>query len=163
MGVKGLNHAVLWVRDPDASEHFYQAALGFLTVKKMPGRAVFMRAPDSVNDHDLGIFAGGSEAQPSLAGDGGVGLYHLAWEVQTLSELVDHRARLESMGALVGQSDHGGTKSLYAKDPDGLEFEVMWEVPSDLLDGITAGTDPLDLDTELERYGPELVGGRSHN
>ena len=40
---------------------------------------------------------------------------------------------LPEAGALVGASDHGTTKSLYAKDPDGLEFEVCWVVPADLL------------------------------
>ena len=35
------------------------------------------------------------------------------------------------IGALIGQSDHGVNKSLYARDPDGLEFEVMYLVPAD--------------------------------
>ncbi len=36
-------------------------------------------------------------------------------------------------GALVGASDHITTKALYAKDPDGIEFEVSWLVPADLI------------------------------
>ena len=47
-----------------------------------------------------------------------VGLYHLAWEVGTLADLADARERLRAAGALVGQSDHRVSKSLYAKDPD---------------------------------------------
>ena len=35
------------------------------------------------------------------------------------------------LGALVGESDHGVSKSLYAKDVDGNEFEVLWTVPSE--------------------------------
>ena len=46
-----------------------------------PG-AVFMRAPGSTNDHDLGLFSVGSSAGPSSAGRQSVGLYHLAWEVR---------------------------------------------------------------------------------
>ncbi len=46
-------------------------------------------------------------------------------------------------------SDHGTTKSLYAKDPDGIEFEVVWIIPAHLLsaDDIAARTSirPLDL------------------
>ena len=34
-----------------------------------------------------------------------------------------------SAASLVGATDHGVSKSLYAKDPDGIEFEVMWQVP----------------------------------
>jgi catechol-2,3-dioxygenase len=41
------------------------------------------------------------------------------------------RDRLKSVGALRGASDHGANKSLYAVDPDGLEFEVMWLVPAE--------------------------------
>ena len=37
-------------------------------------------------------------------------------------------------GALVGATDHSTTKSLYGRDPDGLEFEIVWLVPADLLD-----------------------------
>jgi catechol-2,3-dioxygenase len=66
------------------------------------------------------------------------------------------------MGSLVGKSDHSTTKSLYAKDPDGIEFEVCWIVPADRLDQVTkdaAGVEPLDLDAELARYGAQTVGG----
>ena len=62
---------------------------------------------------------------------GAVGLYHLAWEVGTLGELAELRDRLRERDALVGASDHGTTKSLYGKDPDGLEFEIVWLVPAD--------------------------------
>ena len=60
-------------------------------------------------------------------------MYHLAWEVDTLAELSRLAERLAGAGALVGASDHGTTKSLYAKDPDGLEFEVVWLIPASLL------------------------------
>ena len=49
---------------------------------------------------------------------------------------------LQRAGALVGASDHGVTKSFYAKDPDGLEFEVCWVVPADLLACRTSRSGP---------------------
>ena len=68
---------------------------------------------------------------------------------------------LTERGALVGASDHGSTKALYAQDPDGIEFEVSWLVPAALLDpdqeAIT--TLPLHLEREIERYGAETRGG----
>ena len=64
------------------------------------------------------------------AGRGTVGLYHLAWEVDTLGELERLAGVLRERGSLVGASDHGTTKSLYAKDPDGLEFEIVWLIPA---------------------------------
>ena len=87
MPVMRLNHAVLYVRDAQRSAAFYEDVLGFVRLTELP-RAIFMRAPGSTNDHDLGLFGVGDEAGPTGAGRGTVGLYHLAWEVDTLDELV---------------------------------------------------------------------------
>lgn len=46
-----------------------------------------------------------------------VGLYHVAWEVDTLSELATVQECLVAAAALTGMGDHGSTKSLYARDP----------------------------------------------
>ena len=163
MPVTRLNHAVLYVRDAERTAAFFGDVLGFRPVMRMPG-AVFLQAPGSTNDHDLGIFSIGADAAASPAGRGGaVGLYHLAWEVDTLAELQRLRQRLSDAGALVGASDHSSTKSLYAQDPDGLEFEVCWVVPAALLDdAVEAGKSsirPLDLDREIARYGADTAGG----
>ena len=160
MPVQRLNHAVLYVRDLDRSVGFYTAALGFRVVNGVPGRAAFLQAEDSTNDHDLGLFAIGPDAGASTAGRATVGLYHLAWEVDTLAELRRISGVLAEHGALVGASDHGSTKALYAHDPDGIEFEVSWLVPADLLpDDVRLTTERLDLDAEIARYGALTPGG----
>ncbi|MGC9666193.1 VOC family protein [Planosporangium sp. 12N6] len=161
MPVTRLNHAVLYVGDLARSVAFYQDVLGFRAVMSLPG-AVFLQAAGSTNDHDLGLFeAAGVGA--SQAGRATVGLYHLAWEVDTLGELERLAGQLAAAGALVGASDHGTTKSLYAKDPDGLEFEVVWVIPADLLDdeALRAGPrfGPLDIGREKSRYGAQTRGG----
>src|SRR5918999_3323717 len=162
MPIFRLNHAVLYVRDVDRSLAFYRDVLGFEAVMRMPG-AAFVQAPGSSNDHDLGLFQIGPAAGPSEAGRRTVGLYHLAWEVDTLAELERLAGRLAEAGSLVGASDHGTTKSLYGKDPDGLELEVAWVVPADQIDdgAIEARKriGRLDLDRELARYGAETRGG----
>jgi catechol-2,3-dioxygenase len=165
MGIHRLNHAVLYVRDVQRSVAFYRDVLGFRPVSDMavfPG-AAFLQAPGSTNDHDLGLFEIGAAAGPSGAGRATVGLYHLAWEVDTLRDLEDLQQRLAEAGALVGASDHSTTKSLYGQDPDGLEFEVAWVVPAALLDDAAlAGRTrirPLDLPREQARYGADTPGG----
>jgi catechol-2,3-dioxygenase len=162
MPIQRLNHAVLYVRDVDRSVAFYRDLLGFRVVMGFPG-AAFVQAPGSSNDHDLGLFQIGEAAGPSQAGQATVGLYHLAWEVDTLAELERLAARLAEAGALAGASDHGTTKSLYAKDPDGLEFEVAWVVPAELLDERALAArkriEPLDLEREKRRYGADTRGG----
>jgi catechol-2,3-dioxygenase len=151
--VQRLNHAVLYVRDADRAAAFYQETFGFEEVDRIPGKAVFLRARGTTNHHDLGLFSIGAGAPGPEQGR--VGLYHLAWEVPTIQDLALARETLGRMGALVGESDHGATKSLYGRDPDGNEFEVMWMVPRDqwaTLDHTTAIA-PLDLDAELARWG----------
>jgi catechol-2,3-dioxygenase len=160
MPVTRLNHAVLYVSDVERSSRFYREVLGFKVKVEIPGQAAFLQAPASLNDHDIGLFQIGPGASASRAGKGEVGLYHLAWEVDTLEELARLAGALREAGALVGASDHGTTKSLYAKDPDGLELEVCWIVPADLLTpDIAMTTRPLDLPGELARYGGSTRGG----
>lgn len=163
MPVTRLNHAVLYVRDVETTRAFYEDVLGFETIMWMPGQAAFFRAGASTNDHDLGTFQIGSGAGPSQAGRSTVGLYHLAWEVDTLNELERLRGVLIEQGSLVGASDHGTTKSLYAMDPDGHEFEVVWLIPADQLTDADreAGRSirPLDIAREIERFGGETRGG----
>ncbi len=160
MGIVRLNHAVLYVRNAERSAAFYEDVLDFRTVTSFAGGA-FLQAPGSTNDHDIAFFTIGAEAGPSAAGRSTVGLYHLAWEVPTLADLAELSDRLREAGALVGASDHGTTKSLYAHDPDGLEFEVCWAVPAEQLDpAAKIGTRPLDLAAEIDRFGPATVGGR---
>ena len=162
MAIKRMNHAVLYVRDVERTFAFYRDVLGFRVVMEMPG-AKFLQAPDSTNDHDLGLFEIGSGAGDSTAGRATVGLYHIAWEVQTLADLREIATKLANAGALVGATDHATTKALYAKDPDGLEFEVCWLVPERFLTPEVTQEKTqmraLDIESDIARYGLETVGG----
>jgi catechol-2,3-dioxygenase len=148
--IKRLNHAVLFVRDAQKSRAFYQDLLGFELVESIGDSAVFLRANGSDNHHDLGLFGIGPQAPPPGRGDR-VGLYHLAWEVETIEDLARAQVELAEAGALSGQSDHGNSLSLYAKDPDGNEFEVFWMIPREEWDARGFGTRTLDLEGELAR------------
>jgi catechol-2,3-dioxygenase len=165
MSVRRLNHAVLYVRELTRSVDFYRGTLGFEIRHEMPGQAAFLRAPGTSNDHDLGLFQVGDAAPGAAAGRAGgppaPGLYHLAWEVGTLADLAEAARKLNERGALVGASDHRVSKSLYAKDPDGIEFEVMWRVPAEDWEQELAGGEmiaPLDLEDALTRWGDRVTG-----
>jgi NAD(P)-dependent dehydrogenase (short-subunit alcohol dehydrogenase family)/catechol 2,3-dioxygenase-like lactoylglutathione lyase family enzyme len=121
-----LNHAVLFVTELAPAERFYTEVFGMQVIAREPrANAAFLRLPRSGNHHDLGLF--GVASQPKTRG--AVGLYHLAWQVDTIDELADARQALLDAGAYTGESSHGATKSLYGADPDGNEFEVMWMLP----------------------------------
>ncbi len=151
--VARLNHAVLFVRELDRSVDFYRRVFGFEEVAREGGMMAFLRAQRSENHHDLGLMEVGATA--SRPPRGSTGLYHLAWEVPTIDDLAQAAEVLSRERALGGASDHGATKSLYGRDPDGNEFEIMWMVPRDQWGEYEsrAVIQPLHLETELRRYG----------
>jgi len=154
MTINRMNHAVLYVRDAGRTARFYMDVLGFEPVSMDDaGRYAFLRAPASDNHHDIAFFTVGSQAGPPTEGHF-VGLYHIAWEVTSINDLARLRSLLRDAGALVGASDHGVSKSLYAKDPDGIEFEVMWRVPQEQWGEAEDGMmiRQLDLDAEVARH-----------
>ncbi|MFD9789860.1 VOC family protein [Streptomyces sp. NPDC059070] len=159
MPVRRLNHAVLYVRDVARAVEFYTDVFGFRLDVDIPGRAAFLSAEGTLNDHDLGLFSVGPDAPGPEQGR--VGLYHLAWEVGTLGELVEIAEKINQRGALVGSTNHQVSKSLYAKDPDGNEFEIMWRVPREDWPTADENARPgaLDLEESLKRWGPDLKTG----
>jgi len=148
-----LHHAMLYVRELDTSVAFYREAFGFDEIAREGGMVSLLRIPGSPNQHDLALLQVGADAPRPPRG--ATGLYHLAWEVPSIEDLAAAARQLSGMRALTGASDHGATKSLYGRDPDGIDFEVTWMVPR-LYWGEWANhgvVRPLDLDTELERWG----------
>jgi len=156
--IKRLNHAVLYVSDLDRSVDFYHRAFGFEEIAREGGMMAFLRAAGSENHHDLGLMSVGSSAPAPPRGS--TGLYHLAWEVSKIGDLAALAQTLVELDALTGMSDHGATKSLYGRDPDGIEFEMMWMVPRDQWGEFDrqAVVRPLDLQRELERFGAASSG-----
>jgi catechol-2,3-dioxygenase len=148
-----LNHAVLFVADEDRSVDFYTKVFGMEVVAREPrANAAFLRLPRSGNHHDLGLFGVGTAGGPKRRG--AIGLYHLAWQLDTVDELADARRTLIDADARTGESSHGATLSVYGADPDGNEFEIMWMLPREAW-GAYANAAPverLDLDAEIARW-----------
>jgi catechol-2,3-dioxygenase len=154
-----LNHAVLFVADLDRAVRFYAEVFGMELVSREPGiNGAFLRLPRSGNHHDLGLFGiQGAIPQPPRA----VGLYHLAWQFDTIDELVECRKGLLGAGAYTGESDHGATKSIYGIDPDGNQFEMMWMLPRAEWGNYesAAVVERLDLAGELESWTGTRTAG----
>jgi catechol-2,3-dioxygenase len=154
-----LNHAVLFVTDLARAERFYTDVFGMEVMAREPrANAAFLRLPRSGNHHDLGLF--GIANRPKQRG--AVGLYHLAWQVDTIDELADARRELLDAGAHTGESSHGATKSVYGADPDGNEFEIMWMLPREEWGAYenAAPIDRLELDAEVVRWSGVRTAGR---
>jgi catechol-2,3-dioxygenase len=155
-----LNHAVLFVADLERSVTFYTEVFGMDVVAREPrANAAFLRLPRGDNHHDLGLFGVGAGDGPKRRG--AVGLYHLAWQLDTIDELVEARDAVLAAGAYTGESSHGATKSIYGADPDGHEFELMWMLPRDEWGSYenTAPVDHLDLAAEVRRWSGVRTAG----
>ena len=140
MKVTRLNHAVLFVGDLEKAVGFYTGVFGMEVIAREPrANAAFLRTAGGANHHDLGLFGLGPQAPRPPRGS--LGLYHLAWQVDTI-------------GALTGESSHGATKSLYGVDPAGNEFEVMWMLPREAWGEFEhqATVERLDLEAEIQRW-----------
>lgn len=156
-----LNHAVLFVADLERSVHFYTDTFGMVVAAREPrATAAFLRLPRSGNHHDLGLFGVGTGGGPKRPG--AIGLYHLAWQLDTIDELAQAREVLAAAGALTGESSHGATKSLYGADPDANEFEIMWMLPREDWGGYesAATIDHLDLAAEITRWSGVRTAGQ---
>lgn len=121
-----VGHVVLKVRDLARSTAFYEL-LGFRKVAELGGRMAFFTATGE-NHHDLGLLEVGPGAPdpPPNA----VGLYHVAIRLPTEDHVrAAYRALAGAGTDLVGASDHGVSRSLYLRDPDGIEIELYADVP----------------------------------
>ena len=155
-----LNHAVLFIADLDRSLHFYTEVFGMEVItRESRMKAAFLRLPRSGNHHDLGLFEVGTAGGPKRRG--AIGLYHLAWQLDTIDELAEARLKLLDVSAYSGESSHGATKSVYGADPDGNEFELMWMLPRSEWGPYenSAPIDHLDIAAEIRRWSGVSTAG----
>ena len=138
--VKRLNHAVLWVRDARGQRRVLQRR------SRVPGRRAdasglrrsscepAARPTTTISGCSVSASAPPPPHRPGCT----------TWPGRsTRSRISPRRPPARERGALVGESDHGVVKSLYAKDPDGIEFEVMWAVPRErVADEVTTAASP---------------------
>jgi len=137
MTLKGFSHIGLSTRDLDRTRDFYEHVLGFPAVRcdilkvKEGGQIrhiffntgrdqliAFMEAhdvPGIPSDYDAGINRG--LGVPSA-------FYHFAFEAGSESALEDKRRELLARGVDVTEVvDHDWAKSIYFKDPNGIQLE----------------------------------------
>jgi len=118
--VRELGHVSLFVRDLDATRHFYRDVLGLQeTGTSKGGRIVFFSV--GRHHHDVSCELARAEG-PGPQPKGVPGLYHVAFEVGTsLDELTDARRFVEAHGlAPFGET----AQSFSIRDPDGHEIEL---------------------------------------
>lgn len=119
----GLTHIALAVRDPQRSFAFYQAVLGAVCVWRSDD---FVQA-QTPGSRDVLVF----ERAPRTAGKRG-GVAHFGFRLTKSSDISTAIQAVRDAGGKV--TDHGefvpGEPYLFARDPDGYEFEIWYEIPT---------------------------------
>ncbi|GCE00318.1 VOC family protein [Embleya hyalina] len=133
MTIRRTNHMVLSVRDLDLSTRFYRDVVGLEVIGRLPAAAhwpamtLLRSAPESSTRHDLGLIA--DTGPGAVVGRRRPGLYHVAFEVDTIAQLHGARGRLLTADALGRSVDQGTRLSVHGHDPDGIMVEILWRVP----------------------------------
>src|SRR5688572_16163565 len=119
----GLTHIALAVRDPQRSLRFYQAVLGAVSVWESEA---FVQA-QTPGSRDVLVF----ERAPRKAGKAG-GVAHFGFRLTKPSDITAAIEAVRDAGGTV--TDQGefvaGEPYLFARDPDGYEFEIWYELPT---------------------------------
>jgi glyoxylase I family protein len=132
---RGVHHMALICNDVEQTIQFYQGLLGFPLVELMENRDykgsthLFF---DIGNDNLLAFFDfPGLGLQPGVESLGSV--QHIA--ISTTPENLERtKARLEERRITYLGPDRGVTTSIYFKDPDGIQIELIAE-PLRVMDG----------------------------
>ena len=125
---RGVHHLALVCRDVERTVRFYQDLLGFPLVEMFenrdyPGSTHFFM--DIGHDNLLAFFDfPGLDLDQAVEAVGGV--QHIALSVS--QEAFDQlKARLDQAGVEYLGPDRGLTRSMYLKDPDGIQIELLAE------------------------------------
>lgn len=119
-----LGHVHLKVRDLERAVDFYTGYFA-LDVTEQTGSYAFLSWGH--HHHDLALQAVGPDA---AAPGSGVGLYHVAFEIDDLSTLRSLYRDLRTADIPVDAVDHGISKALYFDDPDGNGLEIYVDTRS---------------------------------
>jgi len=145
-----IGHVHLKVADLERAIGFYSGVLGFEVMQKFGNQAAFLSAGGY--HHHIGL-----NTWDSLNGtpppQGHTGLYHTAFLYPSLETLAVALLRVQDAGIpFDGAADHGVSKAVYLRDPDGNGVELYHdrakeEWPRDAKGNLAMNTAPLDVDT----------------
>ena len=118
----GLTHIALTVRDPERSFRFYQSVFGVVEIYREEG---FVQA-QTPGSRDVLVFQKGARA-----GKAG-GVAHFGFRLVDPADLESAVREVEQAGGTITSQGEfcPGEPYLFARDPDGYELEIWYELPT---------------------------------
>lgn len=127
-----IGHVVLKVRDLERTKKFYAEVMGLEVMKVEPSIKMAFFASNGRDHHEVAAIEIDGNVPDSQAG--GVGLSHVAFRLldeahlrAAYTDLKEHEVKI------ISAVNHGVTKSIYFRDPDGHLLEVYCDgLPEEL-------------------------------
>ncbi len=142
-----IAHVVLKVRDLERSRKFYCGVLGMDVMNHSPEIGILFLANNRRDHHELALLEVGPNAE--VPSPGAVGLLHVAFRLRNEEELRAAFKELKEQRVPISFTvNHGITKSVYFRDPDGHELELYCDNPPEeyrKLPNSYMGADKLDF------------------
>jgi catechol 2,3-dioxygenase len=118
-----IGHVVIKVRDLERSRKFYTEILGMQVMKQVPEIGAVFLSFNGRDHHEVALFQIGPQAEAPRANQ--VGLLHFAFRLRSEEDLQTAYQELKAKEVPVTFTvNHGVSKSVYFRDPDGNELEV---------------------------------------
>jgi catechol 2,3-dioxygenase len=118
-----IGHVVIRVRDVEQSKKFYTDVLGLQLMMDAPQIKAAFFASNGRDHHEIACFEVGKDAEGQRSKQ--IGLAHIAFRLRDEDHLrAAYKELKEKQVPIVFTVDHGITKSIYFRDPDGHQLEV---------------------------------------
>ena len=118
-----IGHVVLKVRDLERTKKFYADVMGLEVMKVEPSIKMAFFASNGRDHHEIGLVEVGTDAPGPQKGE--IGLVHIAFRLRDEDHLrAAYRDLKEHQVPILSTVDHGITKSIYFRDPDGHLLEL---------------------------------------
>ncbi len=167
----GLNHIVLNVRNMDESHLFWTEKLGFQHVANltngdpsgMQRKMQFYSADHGggqLTHHDLAFVEVPTLPAPAADGTLVSAIGHIAIEFPNRDSWLRQLAFLQASGVKFERRvEHGPTRSLYIRDPNGYSVELLYQLPREVWEGDLAAA--INHYVTLPTEGPEALVDRT--
>jgi catechol 2,3-dioxygenase len=145
-----IGHVVIKVRDIERSRQFYTDVMGLKLMMEIPKIKMAFFASNGRDHHEIACVEVGADAPGPQKGE--IGLVHIAFRLRDEEHLrAAYRELKEKQVPILSTVDHGITKSIYFRDPDGHQLEVYCDNSPEYIASLGnsyAGMDKLDFAAE---------------